>query len=371
MKIVDVQAIPVRIPMRSPLKMAGATVTARTCILVRLTSDEGLSGIGEGVIAPYFTGETLASAVHFVREVYTPFVLGADPFDVHTVGQQIDKAVSGNSATRSALEIAMYDLAARSLGVPLYRLLGGKTRDRVPTIWHVSKTDPDENAAEAAVAAADGFRLIKVKVGTRLIDQDVASVDAVRQAVGDDVGLLLDANQGYNVEEAVQFARRVEGARPLLIEQPVSRDNIVGMAEINRSTPMVIAADEGVFTARDLYAHLHMQAVGGVVTKLIKAGGIAGVQQLMGIAQAAGIGVHFAGMAGETSVAAAAAVHLAAATKELRFGSGISPHYLTDDVVTTPLRPVNGAFEVPEGPGLGVEASDEAIDRLRVRDYDR
>jgi L-Ala-D/L-Glu epimerase len=368
MKIVSVEAIPVAVPLQAPLKMAVATVTARTCILVRLTADDGLQGIGEGVIAPYFTGESLASAVSLVRETYEPLLLGTDPTDVHAIGRAIDKASFGNSATRSAMEIALYDLSARSMGVPLYRLLGGKTRETVPTIWHVSSADPDKDAAAAAKAAADGFRLVKVKVGTQRVDRDVACVAAVRQAVGDDVDLLLDANQGWTVEAAVQFARQVEPYHPLLIEQPVRRDNVLGLAEVRRSTPIVVAADEGVFTAQDLYLHLQMQAVDGVVAKLIKGGGIAGVRQLMAVAETAGIGVHFAGMAGETSVAAAAAVHLATAVPELRFGSGIASHYLTDDVVTTWFRPHNGAYTVPESPGLGVELSDEAVDRLRVRD---
>ena len=368
MKITEVEAIPVAVPVRTPLKMAGATVSTRTAILVRLQTDEGLVGIGEGVVAPYFTGETLGSAVHVVRDLYTPLLLGADPFDVHAVGAQLDRVAHVNSATRSAVDIALHDLIGRALGVPLYRLFGGRTRDRVFTIYHISNADPDKDAAEAAGAVADGFRLVKVKVGTPDVDRDIACVTAVRRAVGDDVEILPDANQGWSVETAVRFARGVEPARPALIEQPVRRDDIAGMAEIRRRTTVVIAADEGVFTARDLYNHLRADAVGGVVTKLIKAGSIAGVRQLADVARTAGIGVHFAGMAGETSIAAAAATHLATALPELRFHAGISPHYLSDDVVTTPLRPQGGALTAPEGPGLGVELDEDAVERLRVRD---
>jgi o-succinylbenzoate synthase len=365
-KIIAVDAIPVAVPVRTPLRMAGATVTARTCILVRLHTDEGHSGIGEGVVAPYFTGETLASAVAAVRDWYTPILQGADPFDVTTLGRQLQRATHGNSAARSAVDIALHDVVARTLGVPLYRLLGGKARERVPTIYHVSNYDPDRDAAEAADAVADGFRLVKVKVGSSDVDRDVACVRAVRETVGEGVGILPDANQGWSVAEAIRFARGVEAAHPLLIEQPVPRDDLAGMAAVRAATPLVIAADEGVFTARDLYQHLHADAVGGVVTKLIKAGGIGGVRAVADVAHAANIGVHLAGMAGETSIAAAAALHVATALAELRFGSGISPHYLADDVVTNPLRPERGDLIVPEGPGLGVELSEDKVDQLRV-----
>jgi L-alanine-DL-glutamate epimerase-like enolase superfamily enzyme len=169
MTIAGVEAIPVT----TPLRMAGATVRSRTCVIVRLRTTDGLTGVGEGVIAPYFTGETLGSAVHLVEALYRPLLVGADPFDVHALGRQLDRVAHGNSATRSAVDIALHDLIGRALGVPLYRLFGGRVRDEVQTVHHVSNMDPTRDAAEAAEAAADGFGLIKVKVGVGPVDRDV------------------------------------------------------------------------------------------------------------------------------------------------------------------------------------------------------
>ncbi|MPZ89678.1 MAG: hypothetical protein GEU81_16785 [Nitriliruptorales bacterium] len=368
MKITELQAIPIAVPMEKPLKMAVATVTERTCIVLRIRTDEGLEGFGEGVIAPYFTGETLASAVHLVDAVLTPLIVGADPAELHVLEQQMDRVVVGNSSTRSAVDIALHDLLGKAHGVPLHQLLGGKVRDEVPTIWHVSGGDPERDAADATKAVAAGFGLIKVKVATHTVERDIERVFAVREAVGPDVALLLDANQGWQAAEAIRFAKGVEAAHPALLEQPVHRDDIPGMAHVRRSTSVVIAADEGLFNARELATYLHADAAGAVIAKLIKAGGISGLRRLAAVAAASGLGIHFAGMAGETSVAAAAAVQLACTLPELRFGSGISPHYLTDDVVTQRLAPVGGAFTVPEGPGIGVHLDDEALERLRVRD---
>lgn len=366
MRIITVDAIPIAVPLRAPLKMAVATVSRRSSIVVRLRTDDGLEGVGDGVLAMYFTGETLASAVHLVRDVWSSLLIGANPFDISAIGRDLDRVAIGNSATRSAVEIALYDLIGRALNTPLHDLLGGRMRTSIPTIWHVSSGDLETDASSAAGAVNTGFQLVKVKVAMASVSEDVTRVRAVRQAVGDDVALLLDANQGWSPDEAIRFARLVHDVNPGFIEQPVPRSDVAGMARVCRASPVPIAGDEGIFTARDLYSYLRAGATGAVVLKLIKAGGVIGAAQLAGLAQAAGIGVHFAGMPGETSISAAAAVHLASALPELRFGSGIAAHYLMHDIVTDPLTVVDGAYVPPSGPGLGVDISQEALDRFRV-----
>lgn len=366
MQIAHVEAIPVEVPMAKPLKMAIATVTARTCVIVRIITSDGTVGVGEGVIATYFTGETLGSACQLVEDVWGPILIGRDATDLHAITHDMDRVASGNTAARSAVEIALFDLLGKAHGVPLHQLFGGRVRETVPTIWHLSGGDAKATAEDAVRAQKEGFELFKVKVGTGTLDEDVARVCAVREAVGPEGSLLLDANQGWTVEEAVLFCRQVEPQRPTLIEQPVHRADVFGMARVQGSTPIVIAVDEGVYNARELHTHLTARAASGVIGKLVKAGGLEGVRQLAAVAAASGIGMHFAGMAGETSIAAAAALQLACSLPELRHGSGISPHYLTDDVVSSPLRPVDGHYEVPQAPGIGVELDDAALKRLRV-----
>lgn len=366
MRIAAVEAVAVSVPLREPLRMAVATVTARDCVVVRVRSDSGLEGVGDAVIAPYFTGETLGSALALVRGIAAGLLAGADVFDTERIDATLSKAIVGNPATRSALEIALWDLKARALGVPLYQLLGGRMRAEVPTIWHLSHDGADPNAKEAAQARAEGFRWFKLKVGKGAFADEVASTHAVRDAIGPDADLVLDANQAWTPPEAVRFLDAVADAHVRFVEQPVHRADMRGLAWVQARTAVAVVADEAVFDPPDLLEHAACGAVQGVVTKLIKAGGVAGVMRVATVADAAGIGVHLAGMAGETSISAAAGTHVAVALRSLTFGTGIAPHYLVDDVVEEWLRPQGGVLSPPPGPGLGVTVSEEALRRLAI-----
>jgi len=365
MKISQVEAIPVSVPVRAPLKMAVATLHERTCIVVRVTTDDGVVGVGEAVLARYFSGESHASAVDLIENEYAPVLAGRDPSEVYAIRTLMRRISVYNHGARAAVEMALLDVVARAAGLPLYQLYGGAVREAVPTIWHVAATGPAAMAAEAAQAAADGYPLVKLKVGGD-VDSDLAATFAVREAVGPGVELLLDANQGWDVTDAVRFVSAVADARPGFVEQPVPRHNILGMVEVNRASAVVIAGDEGVFDAAELHLHLHLGAVSAVVAKLMKAAGPLGVREVFAVADAAGIGVHLAGMAGQTSIGAAHAAHLAMAVPHLRYGSGIAPQFLAGDIVTEPFRPVAGHLYPSSRPGIGIELDHDALQRYRV-----
>ncbi len=366
MKIARIEAIPVAVPVRTPLKMAVATVHERTCIVVRVTTDDGAEGIGESVLAAYFSGETLASAVDLIANQFAPALVGMDPAEIVVIRRLMRRIAVHNNGARAAVEMALHDVVATASGVPLYEWYGGRSRDAVPTIWHVSGGTAAAHATEAAEAVADGYPLVKVKVGSPDFANDVASVHAVREAVGDGTRILLDANQGWDAADAIRFSREVAGARPEFLEQPVLRDDIAGMARVNQAAPITIAGDEGIFTATDLHTHLELKAVGAVVVKLMKTAGPIGAREVFAVADAAGIGVHFAGMAGQTSISAAHAAHLAIAVPNLKYGSGISPQYLADDIVAERLLPVEGHLHPSSAPGVGVQIDEDKLARYRT-----
>lgn len=366
MKITTMEAIPVAVPVRTPLKMAVATVHERTCIVVRVETDEGHVGVGESVLARYFSGESHASAVDLIEAVFAPSMLGRDPAELVELRRLMSRITVYNQGARAAVEMALHDVVAQSAGVPLYEWYGGRAREAVPTIWHVSSGDAAADAAEAKKAADDGFPFIKVKVGSGDTAADLASVYAVRDAIGPDVEILIDANQGFGAEDAIAFARAVADANPSFLEQPVPRHDLAGMVRVNQESPVTIAGDEGVFDAAELHTYLQAGGLRAVVAKLMKAAGPLGVRDVFAVADAAGIGVHFAGMAGQTSIGAAHAAHLALAVPRLRYGTGIAPHYLADDIVADPFRPVDGHLYPPDQPGLGIGLDAEAVARYRV-----
>lgn len=365
MRIERVEAVPIEVPVSRPLKMAVATVHVRTCIVVRITTDDGLVGLGESVLARYFSGESLASAHDLITNVFTEVLVGKDPGDVQAHRSLMRRISVHNTGARAAVEMALLDLVAQAAGIPLYRYYGGRSRPSVPTIWHVSGGSPQSMADEAGEAVANGYPLVKVKVGND-VDHDLACTYAVRAAIGDDVMLLPDANQGWDVGDALRYLRGVADARPGFVEQPVDRDDMAGMATLVAQSPVLVAGDEGIFDAKHLRSYLAMGAAGAVVAKLMKAAGPLGVRDLFAVADAAAIGVHFAGMAGQSSISAAHGAHLALAVPNLKFGSGISPQYLADDVCTERFLPVDGHLHPSDAPGVGVTIDEEKLSHYRV-----
>ena len=365
MKIVKIEAIPVELPVRRPLKMAVATVNVRTCIVVRITTEDGIVGLGESVLARYFSGEGLAGAVDLIANVYAPVFAGTDPREVQSARTLMGRISVGNNGARAAVEMALIDICAKSQGVPLYEFYGGKARESVPTIWHVSGGTAEAMAAEAKEAVDEGYPLVKVKVG-KDVEADITATFAVRNGIGEGPMLLPDANQGWDVPDALRYTRSVAEAHPGFVEQPISRADIPGMIEVVRQSPVIIAADEGVFDAQDLRTYLALGACGAVVAKLMKAAGPMGVREVFEVADVAGIGVHFAGMAGQTSISAAHGAHLALAVPNLEFGSGISPQYLTDDVCEERFLPQAGHFYPADTPGVGVVIDEAKLEHYRV-----
>ena len=365
-KIADVEAIPIGVPLPRPLRMSFVTVERRESILVRVRTEDGTEGVGDAMTVPYFTGETALGARTLIRDVFAPALIGLDPLNLAAAVGRLEAAAVGNPAARAAVDGALHDLAGKLLGVPVSTLLGGRCRDRVEASWHVSNMEPDADAREAAGAVARGFRILKIKVGAADPRRDLDGLRAIREAVGQDARLYVDANQAWRPDQAIRFIRRAEEYGIELIEQPVARWDLAGMATVARAVDAAVAPDEGVWSAEELLTYARHDAATAVVAKLIKSGGLVGLRRLIAVAEAANVGLYLAAMPGETSVSAAAAIHLASATRRLPFGTAIAPHYIDHDVVREPIRPSDGAFTPSDRPGLGVELDPAAIEACRL-----
>src|SRR2546425_765439 len=185
-----------------------------------MRTDEGITGLGEVSCTPRWSGEDQVSAAHFIDTILGPALIGQDPRDIERLTQAMGRALFGNPFTKAALEMAMWDVLGKAAGLPVYRLLGGKVREFVPTKWSVSGLDPARAAGIAAWAVEQGFRAMKVKVGIDP-EQDVARVRAVRDAVGPGVRLGVDANGAWNVVTAVRMVNRLRDFDIYFVEQPV------------------------------------------------------------------------------------------------------------------------------------------------------
>ncbi|MCS6849541.1 MAG: mandelate racemase/muconate lactonizing protein [Gemmataceae bacterium] len=344
-------------------------------VLVRVHDEVGRVGLGEASVTSVWSGETQGGTIALIREVLAPLVVGADPFDTEWIRLRLDRAAFGNSFAKAALEMALLDLQGQTLGVPVYRLLGGRRPEALeapaPPLeaarpkpgglrlkFVVGAVEPALAAQRAATMVQRGWQAIKVKVGRHHHPQaDVDRLRAVRDAIGPDVWLSVDANGGYTVEQAVWAAARFEKLNVALFEQPTRRGDHAAMAQVRHRCGLPIMADESVFTPLDALEVIRHQAADVLSLYPGKHGGMRTTQAIAQLAEAAGLACTI-GSNLEREVATAAMAHVATATANIqceRFpGDLIGPLYYDQPLTREPLRYQVDRLEVPEAPGLGV-----------------
>jgi len=334
-------------------------------VLVRVSDDAGRVGLGEASVTSVWSGETQRGTIAMIEQEITKLLVGADPFDLEWISRRMDRAAFGNSFAKAALEMALLDLQGQTVNVPVYRLLGGRANGSKPSEdpgirlkFVIGAVEPELAADRARRMVERGWRAIKVKVGRHEHPRiDVDRLKAVRDAIGPDLWLSVDANGGYTVEQAVWVAPRLEQLGVVLFEQPTRRGDHVAMAEVRSKSGIPIMADESVFTPLDALEVIRHRAADVLSLYPGKHGGIRQTQQIAKLAEAAGIPCTI-GSNLEREVATAAMAHVTTCTANIqceRFpGDLIGPVYFTEPLTREPLRYQADRLWVPEKPGLGV-----------------
>ncbi|HEY4821944.1 MAG TPA: enolase C-terminal domain-like protein [Xanthobacteraceae bacterium] len=360
-----VDAIPVALPLKKPMKMAGVTIDVAENVLVRIEAAGGMVGWGEAASAPTMTGDTQGSLLAAVRHL-GPLMVGEDAWMRPALMGRLGAALLGNTGAHSAIELALLDLAGRAAGLPAIDLIGGAVRRAVAPMWLLGNATPDQDAAEARERLAEGFRFFKVKVGAKSVDGDIASTLAVRAALGHDIPICADANCGFAPAAARRYLDGTRSAGLMFLEQPLGPHDLKGLAALTRVAPIPIGADEGIHSLADITAHARAGA-GGVSLKLIKLGGMSAAIGAAHACERLGLAVNVAAKIAESGIASAAAVHLACAAPRVDWGVSLTHFYLAADVVKEPLTITDGTVGLPEKPGLGVEVDEAAVARLRPK----
>ncbi len=363
MKIKHIEAIPISLPMVKPVKMSLEEVSSANNALVRLETDDGVVGWGEAASAPTMTGETVAGMVAAIQYL-APLLEGRPAEDIAAVMGRAERYLYGNQSAKSVIEMALHDALGRATGKPVYELLGGKRRDRIPALRMIGSGSTATDIEEAARRKAEGYVAFKIKVA---VAEPLADADRTRKVcdvLGSDVLICADANQGWTVEQAIAYVQAVADTALEFFEQPVSGDDIEGMARVAQASRVKIGFDEGLHCMEDLRRHHDAGAAHGCSLKTIKLGGMRPVYDAALLCEKLGMKVNLACKIAESGIAAAAMLHLAAAVPALDWGVSISSQYLADDVLKKPIGFAAGHFEVPAGPGLGIE-----VDEAKVRRY--
>ena len=365
MKINRVEPIAVSFPMKKPVFMAGVEIRQADNILVRIEADNAVVGWGEAASAPTMTGETVESMMAAVAYLAAA-VEGRPAEDIAGTVAAMATRMYANNAAKAAIEMALHDLVGRATGQPAYALLGGKQRSRMAILGVISTGELASDLREAERKKADGYSAFKIKVG---IDKPLVDAERTRRVcaiLGTNALISSDANQGWSAEEATQYVRAVADAGLDFFEQPVHADDIDGMAAVTAASGTIaIGADESIHSLEDIRRHHARGAARGVSLKTIKLGGLRGVMEAGRLCDRLGLNVNVSAKTGESSIACAAATHIAAALPQLAWGLTLSNEGLTDDATARPIRIEHGHVEVSNRPGLGIDVDEDRVRRYR------
>jgi muconate cycloisomerase len=362
-KIKRVEPIAISLPMLKPMKMAGVLIASADNVLVKIETDDGHIGWGEAASAPTMTGETMASMTIAVRYM-APALAGCALANVEQANALMDQAMYGNNAAKAAVEMAWHDALGKVTGKPVYELLGGRRRKRVPALWMLGTGNADADVEEAKQKCSAGYVAYKIKVGVDSPQADAERTRRICAALGTGNLISADVNQGWSVEQAVMYVRAVADTTLDFLEQPVRGTDLAGMAQVAAASRIPIGFDEGAHSLADIARHHEMRAASGGSLKAIKLGGLRPVLQAAVLCESLNMKVNLACKVAESSIGTAGVLHLAAAIPSLDWGVSLTSQYLAEDIVRTPLSFASGHATVPPGAGLGIE-----VDEARVRRY--
>ncbi len=337
-------------PRTEPFVIASGASTSATNVIVRI---EGGNLMGFGNACPNsVTKETRDTIVHSL-EVLIPGIRGREFETNLDFADAMDKALAGNPAAKAGLDIAFHDLRAQERKVPLYRFLGGGSRDRMRTDITIGIMDLDATVTKARRWVGRGFRALKLKVGIEPA-MDVRRVRAVREAVGPEIELRVDGNQGYSIQSAFAVARELAALGVVVFEQPLPAEDLNGMKVLTESSPVSIMADEMVLTPKDAMRVRWGGCAKAVNLKLMKHGGLRRASEVDTVCESAGLPT-MVGCMGESVVSNAAALAFALARGNVRWAD-LDSHVMLEQDVAPALRFEGGDLVAPSGPGLGVRA---------------
>jgi L-alanine-DL-glutamate epimerase-like enolase superfamily enzyme len=360
-RISELRWTTVTVPFREPEIWSGGSRKGITSTVVEVLTDCGISGTGEIVPAP--TPQISEAALGPIREL----LIGQNAFEierlVHTmysVGGLYPFARMGNCVI-GGIEMALWDILGKALTRPVYTFFGGPVRSEIQYIFFVQRKALDRMQADAQKAVGAGFRTIYTKVGLNS-RTDVEAVRALREAIGPDVRLRVDANEAWSPGTALNIIRLMECFDIEYVEQPIAMGDIENLRMLRERTNVPIAANQSSWTNHDLFRVLASGAVDIVMTDPHQAGGLHAFKKAAGIAEAAGVPIVFHSF-GPLAITTCAAQHVIASSSNFMLDNQTYNHMLVDDVVTVPPIFQHGALPLPQSPGIGVELDRDKLAR--------
>lgn len=374
MKITRIETCPVEIPLKPERRMISALGrhTVSRYVLVRIATDAGIDGVGEATVMPRWSGETVWGAKAIIDEVFAPLLSGIDPHDIAAINKTMDAAATGNWFAKSAIEMACWDIQGKAAGKPVYELLGGAARPLpIRCRFSMGAYEPDRARKRAEELIAEGFTTIKVKVGTNPAE-DIERVRIVREVIGPDLTIIIDANCGWDARTAIESCRKMDdlNLNVALFEQPTPQGDYAALAEVRREIRPLVMADDIVFDLVHARECIRNDAVDVVSVYPGKNGGISRTKQIVEYCAehnvACSIGSNL-----ELDVATAAMCHAVIACPNLLVetypGDILGPDYHETSIAKNPVSIEGPIVTINDGPGLGVDVDWSVVESRRLR----
>lgn len=366
LKIDRVEVFDIAMPLKGTFKSAGVAKTAIKCVVVRLTASDGTIGISSidpsSVAKSPNTGPELAAAI---RDRLAPAIIGQDPTNINRMIERLEPLTRTQPGAGAAIELACVELTSRRLGVPIYTYLGGAVHTEVLFNGWIGELPPAEAAAEAQQWQKAGFKSAKIKVGSG-IEADRDRIAAVREAVGNEMKLRIDANLQYDADTSLRLCALIKRYDLQLFEQPAAKDDLAGLARVRREGGIRVMADETISDHDSLIRVIKADCADYVKFGIKQAGGILRAQRMLATAEAAGLPVvlgHGFGL----DLSTMAEIMLAATSRNVLPGlECVGPLKVTDTVATTRLDISSGTIPLPAGPGLGITLDESKLEKYSV-----
>jgi L-alanine-DL-glutamate epimerase-like enolase superfamily enzyme len=356
--IKQIEVYPITLGYKEPFRIAPGASTESKNVIVKIITDYGVVGWGESSPSERVTGETAETVIKTLDKV-APKLIDMYPLRIEQNVELMDSLVEGEPAAKAAIDIALHDILGKTARKPLYMLMGGY-RNEVLTDITLGIKSPKEMAEDAVKAVKKGFKALKVKVGVDPTE-DVERIKMIRSAVGGDMHIRIDANQGWTPRQALEALNKMKKFNIQFAEQPVPAEDLKGLVAVRKNSPVPIMADESVHSPEDAMRLIQAEAVDFINIKLMKSGGILKGRKIAAIAEAAGIPCMI-GCMGESEIGIAAGAHLAAAVKNIQYADLDSDLLLKDKLVRKGGTKVKDSLRVfSRQYGLGMKELNEQL----------
>ena len=354
MKITEVRLGTISVPLRVPFKTALRSVSSVEDVIVEIHTDTGAVGYGEAPPTGVITGDTTGAIIGAIKDHIAKTIIGRDVDDFEDVIQSVQKCILKNTSAKAAVDMALWDLYGQLYKIPVYKMLGG-ARKHIITDITISVNSPEEMARDAVDAINRGYDCLKVKVGADPT-LDVARLSAVREAVGNNVCIRIDANQAWQPKEAVRILNQMQekGLAIEFVEQPVKAHDLEGLKYVTDRSYVPVLADESVFSPEDALKIMQMRAADLVNIKLMKCGGLYNALKIGSAAEGYGVECMIGCML-EAKISVNAAVELAGDKKIITKIDLAGPVLCSEDPIIGGAVFEEQKITVSDAPGLGIQ----------------